>query len=78
MLALRTRADTVIERDGSRRYLPPEALRPGMRVVVPAGERIPADGVLASATGAIDNSILTGEAEPEESETTTPEPSSNR
>lgn len=66
LLALRTTAATVIEDDGTRRYLPPEALRPGMRIVVPAGERIPADGVIENSAGAIDNSILTGESKPED------------
>lgn len=66
LLALRTKAAIVIESDGSRRYLPPEALKPGMRIVVPAGERIPADGTLENSGGAIDNSILTGESEPED------------
>ena len=38
----------------------------GDRVLVPAGERIPADGVVESGRSAVDESLLTGEATPRE------------
>jgi Cu2+-exporting ATPase len=41
-----------------------EALAPGDRVVVPAGERIPTDGVLVRGASELDESMLTGESLP--------------
>lgn len=68
LLAIRARAATVIDPDGSRRFVRPEALTPGMRVSVAAGERVPADGTLTSEFALLDNSLLTGESLPEETE----------
>lgn len=64
LLALRARAAMVIGDNGSQRALPVEALAPGMRVAVTAGERIPVDGVVQSGTGDIDTSLVTGESVP--------------
>ncbi|MCX6623882.1 MAG: HAD-IC family P-type ATPase, partial [Acidobacteria bacterium] len=51
--------------DGGReRFVSIEALAPGMRFVVKAGERIPADGVVAGGESHVDESVLTGEAAP--------------
>lgn len=66
LLAIRSRAATVIEADGRRRFVRPEALLPGMRVAVAGGERIPADGQLSSALAVLDTSLLTGESVPED------------
>jgi len=44
--------------------VPVEALRIGDRVVVPAGERVPADGRLLEGAAELDESPFTGEAQP--------------
>ena len=64
LLALTAIAATVLEADGSRRSVPVTALRPGMRVEVAAGDRIPADGTVESGQSELDNSLLTGESLP--------------
>ena len=48
----------------SVRIVPLEALVPGMRVAVPAGESIPVDGFVVSGHSDIDASLLTGESRP--------------
>ena len=40
------------------------ALRPGMRMIVPAGERLAADGIVESGRSGLDLSLLTGETAP--------------
>jgi len=64
LLALTAIAATVLEEDGNRRSVPVAALRPGMRVEVAAGDRIPADGAIDSGQSEVDNSLLTGESLP--------------
>ncbi len=51
--------------DGSRETVPLDALRPGDLVAVPAGGRIPADGVVTEGRSEIDPAMLTGETMPE-------------
>jgi Cu2+-exporting ATPase len=41
-----------------------EELAPGMRILVAAGERIAADGVVEDGSSSIDRSLITGEGEP--------------
>ena len=53
-----------LEADGTVREVPVELLAVGERVQVPAGERIPADAVVEEGTGAVDESMLTGESAP--------------
>jgi len=65
MLALRTRAATRVAADGSHHFIRTEDIRPGMAVFVAAGERVPADGKLASAAAVLDSSLITGESLPE-------------
>ncbi len=48
--------------DGSD--IPVAALTPGMRVVIRPGERVPTDGVVATGSSAVDESMLTGEPLP--------------
>jgi Cu2+-exporting ATPase len=64
LLALRSRAAMVIDPDGSQRALPVEALRPGMKVAVAVGERIPVDGIIRAGAGEVDTSLITGESLP--------------
>ena len=56
---------TVAEADGARRHIPVGALRPGMTMVVAAGERFAADGTIAEGASDIDRSLMTGETAPE-------------
>ncbi|MDP2322044.1 MAG: cation-translocating P-type ATPase [Acidobacteriota bacterium] len=54
-------------RDGTLARVPATALVPGDRVRLESGDRVPADGTLADAHGALlDESILTGESMPVE------------
>jgi Ca2+-transporting ATPase len=58
-------AQAWVLRDGHFVHLPVEALVPGDRVRLEAGDRVPADGALADVRGAmLDESILTGESVP--------------
>lgn len=50
--------------DGSSDWVAAEALQPGDQVRVPAGQRIPADAVVVSGQGAVDESLLSGESRP--------------
>ncbi|MFC3849966.1 heavy metal translocating P-type ATPase [Corynebacterium hansenii] len=51
---------------GSRRTIPARRVRPGMRLAVPAGGRVPTDSVLDDAHATIDSSSVTGESIPVE------------
>lgn len=64
LLGLRASAAMQILDDGSRVQIPVEALRPGMRVAVAAGTRLPVDGVVAKGASDIDMSLVTGESLP--------------
>jgi Cu2+-exporting ATPase len=66
LLALNAVAATVLAEDGSRRELPPSALKPGMLVLVGAGQRVPADGIIVSGRSDIDTSTVTGESVPQQ------------
>ena len=55
---------TVIGADGKPSRLRARDLKPGMRVLVAAGERIPVDGRIASGTSDVDESLITGETMP--------------
>lgn len=55
---------TRVHADGTRESTPADNLREGDRVLVLAGDRVPADGVLLSSDLDVDESILTGETRP--------------
>ncbi len=58
-------ADVSVRRDGRLQRVHTGELVPGDAVVLAAGDRVPADVVLAIASGcAVDESMLTGESEP--------------
>jgi Cu2+-exporting ATPase len=64
LLALKATRASVIREDGTIVDEMASALRPGARVLVAAGERVPADGVLAAAAACLDESLITGETLP--------------
>lgn len=51
-------------KDGASERVPAHALAPGECVLVAAGERVPADGVLEEGASSVDESLLTGESRP--------------
>jgi Cu2+-exporting ATPase len=64
LLSLQSGMATVIEPGGAQLQVPAHALRPGDRLLVSAGERVGADGVVLEGTGQIDQSLITGETAP--------------
>jgi len=67
LLALKPAEATVIhEHDGHRHYrtIPAADLRPGDRVLVKPGEKIPADGRVVAGASTVDQSAITGESVP--------------
>jgi Cu2+-exporting ATPase len=64
LLGLKALAADVLDTDGRVRRLPARALLPGMRVQVPAGERVPVDGRVLSGETHVDTSLITGESVP--------------
>ena len=59
------RGAEVLGPDDSSEWRRIEEIAPGMRVIVPAGGRLPVDGVVESGRSAIDRSLVTGESLPE-------------
>ncbi len=66
LLGLKAEWAHVIASDGSIERLPSRLVEPGMRIAVAAGERFPADGVIAHGATSIDESLITGETMPRE------------
>ncbi|AJP71811.1 heavy metal translocating P-type ATPase [Sphingomonas hengshuiensis] len=56
---------TVLLPDGTTSWIKSDALEPGMRLIVGAGERIAADGLVEQGASSIDLSLITGESRPE-------------
>jgi Cu2+-exporting ATPase len=65
LLSLSPATATVITEDGSHHHVAVGKIVPGMLVAVPAGERVPVDGVVDEGESAIDRSMVTGETRPE-------------
>jgi Cu2+-exporting ATPase len=61
---LSARGATVEREDGTRTYLPVGEIRPGMTIVIAAGERVPVDAHVLSGTSELDRSLVTGESVP--------------
>lgn len=51
-----------IAQDGSQHYVPAAEIKPGDRLQVAAGERVPVDGIVRGAGSDIDRSLVTGES----------------
>jgi len=64
LLGFKATTATVIGEDGKPSRLRARELKPGMRVLVAAGERIPVDGRVVSGASDIDESLITGETMP--------------
>jgi Cu2+-exporting ATPase len=64
LLGLKALTAIVIGEDGAVRAVPARLLTPGMRVLVPAGERIPVDGTVVAGESEIEESLITGETLP--------------
>ncbi|MEM9599805.1 MAG: heavy metal translocating P-type ATPase [Pseudomonadota bacterium] len=61
LAALQVSDVTRLREDGSIETLPTTQVRPGDRLIVARGERVPADGVILSGEGQIDAALVTGE-----------------
>ncbi|MHA3913482.1 heavy metal translocating P-type ATPase [Halovulum sp. GXIMD14793] len=55
---------TMVLEDGTPTFRPVDEVRPGMLLLVPAGERIPVDGVVETGQSDLDRSLVSGEAAP--------------
>ncbi len=64
LMGLNAITATVIEADGAARLVSARVLQPGMRILVAAGERIAADGIIREGVSDIDESLITGETVP--------------
>ncbi|NNM76435.1 cadmium-translocating P-type ATPase [Sphingomonas sp. ID1715] len=56
---------TILRPDGTTAWLKAAELEPGMTLLVAAGERIAADGMVESGRSSLDLSLITGESRPE-------------
>lgn len=65
LLSSMGRSASVIRPDGATERVAADRLRPGMMMLVAAGEALAADGEVEHGKGAIDNAMLTGESTPE-------------
>lgn len=54
----------VLRPDGTSHWRAAEELAPGMRILVAAGERAAADGIVESGVSSVDRSLVTGESQP--------------
>jgi Cu+-exporting ATPase len=66
LLDLSPRTARLLKPDGSEKDVPLEQVKPGDRLRVHPGEKIPVDGVLLEGRSAIDESMITGESMPVE------------
>ncbi len=64
LLRMMPRGAVVAGRNGERQYMRLEAIEPGMRIIVPLGERIVVDGQVISGSSDLDCSIVNGESAP--------------
>jgi Cu2+-exporting ATPase len=62
---LAPRGASVRQADGSPRYLPVADIRPGMAVLLAAGDRVPVDGRIVEGRSEIDGSLVSGESVPQ-------------
>ncbi len=65
LLSLAASSAMILDKDGTARLIAASALQPQMRMLVAAGERLAADGVIVSGVSEVDRSLVTGESTPE-------------
>ncbi len=68
LLALRAVSARVIDAVGGSKVVPVEALRPGQKIAVASGEKLPADGMILQGQAELDESLITGESLPRRAE----------
>ena len=68
LLDLSPKTARLIGADGSEKDIPLEQVKPGDRLRVRPGEKIPVDGVVLEGRSAVDESMITGESIPVEKE----------
>jgi P-type Cu2+ transporter len=66
LLQMMTGFATQLKSDGTQEIIPLSEIKEGMTLLVSAGEKIGADGVIISGASEIDTSLITGESQPRE------------
>ena len=64
LLSLKTLQATILDEDGRTRQVSSRTLKPHMKLMVAAGERIAADGIVLEGASDVDQSLITGETVP--------------
>jgi P-type Cu+ transporter len=72
LLGLAPKTARRLRDDGGEEDIPLDGVRPGDRLRVRPGERVPVDGVVVEGTSAVDESMITGEPIPVEKEPDSP------
>jgi Cu2+-exporting ATPase len=62
---LSARGATVVAPDGTQAYMPLAEIRPGMSILLAAGDRVPVDSLVTDGSSEIDCSLVTGESVPQ-------------
>jgi Cu2+-exporting ATPase len=62
---LAARGALVLQDDGAQTYLPVGEIKPGMTIMLAAGERVPVDAMVAKGLSELDVSLITGESVPQ-------------